>query len=365
MGHVVKSIMGGGSKKETSTQKSESTSQSFLMGNKQYQTATNAAIGEISNLNIPDYQLAQMPAQQQQALQSLMQGQNYDYLQQAQKTMGGYGSSLMSEGQKQLGGATDILSRLQNLSQEDYQKMLSSEMNNDLVNSQISQLKTDVNESVMKNLHGIDQGAIASGNMGSSRAGITSGVAIGAGAKAVASGSVQYRTAEESAAQNRLMSYLNLQGNTAGQLAGIGQNQMSMGMGAYGQSVGYGSQYTAGQLQNLQNTVNAGNMQRAYQQQQLDVSRQNTLKNQSPSLTRLAYANQYLLPMAQLSQSSSGTVSSTQYAPQQGMLGGLMGMGGMALGSYFTPSGASAETQGQNMQLGGMFGSMAGRMFSS
>ncbi|EBP4807948.1 hypothetical protein FBR42_13750 [Salmonella enterica subsp. enterica serovar Hull] len=372
MGHVVKSIMGGGSKKETSTQKSESTSQSFLMGNKQYQTATNAAIGEISNLNIPDYQLAQMPAQQQQALQSLMQGQNYDYLQQAQKTMGGYGSSLMSEGQKQLGGATDILSRLQNLSQEDYQKMLSSEMNNDLVNSQISQLKTDVNESVMKNLHGIDQGAIASGNMGSSRAGITSGVAIGAGAKAVASGSVQYRTAEESAAQNRLMSYLNLQGNTAGQLAGIGQNQMSMGMGAYGQSVGYGSQYTAGQLQNLQNTVNAGNMQRAYQQQQLDVSRQNALMNQSPSLTRLAYANQYLLPMAQLSQSSSGTVSSTQYAPQQGMLGGLMGMGGMALGSYLTGGQMSGESNtdflsrsGQNMQMGGMFGSMAGRMFSS
>lgn len=365
MGHVVKSIMGGGSKKQSSTQKSDSTSQSFLMGNKQYQGATNAAIGEISGLNIPEYQLAQMPQEQQQALQTLMKGQNYDYLQQAQKTMGGYGAGLMSQGQQQLSGATDILSRLQNLSQSDYQKMLASEENTDLVNQNIAQLKQDVNETTMQNLHGIDQAATATGNINSSRAGIMSGVAIGQGAKAVASGSLQYRTQEEQLAQGRLMSYLNLQGSTASQLAGIGTNQMQMGMGAYQAGVGYGSQYTAGQLQNLQNTVNAGNMQRAYSQQQIDVNRQNALMAQSPSLTRLAYANQYLLPMAQLSQTTNGTVTSTQQVPQQGMLSGLMGMGGMALGSYLTPSSASAETSGQNMQLGGMFGSMAGRMFSS
>ncbi|EGJ5143360.1 hypothetical protein INE66_003645 [Salmonella enterica subsp. enterica] len=372
MGHVVKSIMGGGSKKESSTQKSESTSQSFLMGNKQYQAATNAAIGEIGNLNIPPYQLAQMPQEQREALQTLMQGQNYDYLKQAQSTMGAYGSQMMSEGQQRTNSATDILTRLQNLSKSDMSAMLSDEMNSDLVNQNIAQLKTDVNESVMQNLHGIDQGATATGNVGSSRAGIMSGVAIGQGAKAVASGSLQYRTQEEQLAQNRLMSYLNLQGSTAGQLAGIGSNQMQMGMGAFNTSVGYGSQYTAGQLQNQQNTVNAGNMIRAYNQQQIDVNRQNAQMAQSPSLTRLAYANQYLLPMAQLSQTSNGTVTNTQQVPQQGMLSGLMGMGGMALGSYLTGGQASGESSadylsrsGQNMQLGGMFGAMGGKMLSS
>ncbi|EHQ2770453.1 hypothetical protein KRB99_000022 [Salmonella enterica] len=365
MGHVVKSIMGGGSKKESSTQKSESTSQSFLMGNKQYQGATNAAIGEIGNLNIPSYQLAEMPQEQQQALQTLMKGQNYGYLQEAQKTMGGYGAGLMSQGQQQLSGATDILSRLQNLSQGDYQKMLASEENTDLVNQNIAQLTSDVNDYTNKQIQGLNQSATQSGNMGSSRAGVAQAVIVGQGAKAIASGSLQYRTQEEQLAQNRLMSYLNLQGSTASQLAGIGSNQLQMGMGAYQSGVGYGSQYTAGQLQNLQNTVNAGNMQRAYSQQQIDVNRQNALMAQSPSLTRLAYANQYLLPMAQLSQTSNGTVTSTQQVPQQGMLSGLMGMGGMALGSYLTPKGASDETASQNMQMGGMFGAMGGKLLSA
>ena len=365
MGHVVKSIMGGGSKKESSTQTSNNTQQSFLMGNKDYQKYTNQAISEIGNLNITPQQLAEMPQGEREALQGLMQGENYDYLQQAQKTMGNYGSSLMNEGQEQTKGATDILSRLQNLSQSDYQKMLASEENTDLVNQNIAQLKQDVNESVMQNLHGIDQGATVTGNMGSSRAAIQGGVAIGQGAKAVASGSLQYRTQEEQAAQQRLMSYLNLQSNTAGQLASIGSNKMQMGMGAYQAGVGYGSQYITGQLQNKQNAVNAGNVMRNYNQSQLDLNWNNQRQLSTPSLTRLAYANQALLPMANLSQTSNGTVTTTQQVPQQGMLGGLMGMGGMALGSYLTPQGASAETQGQNMQMGGLYGAMAGKLIQS
>lgn len=365
MGHVVKSILGGGEKKQTSTQTNNSTSNSMLWNNKEYVGATNSAISEINKLNIPDYQLAQMPEQERQALQTAMQGQNYDLYNTASGQMRNQGQSLYNQGNQQVSQSSDLLNRLQNLSQSDYQKMLASEENTDLVNQNISQLKQDVNESVMQNLHGIDQGATASGNVGSSRAGVMSGVAIGQGAKAVASGSLQYRTQEEQNAQQRLMSYLNLQSNAATTGAQIGQNQMSMGVNMYGQGMNYYGQYNAGQLQNLQNSVNAGNMIRAYNQQSLDVNRQNNLMAQSPSLTRLAYANQYLLPMSQLSQTSNGTVTNTQYVPQQGMLSGLMGMGGMALGNYMSGSNATSSDVSNNMQMGGMFGSMAGRMFSS
>ncbi|EJN5909414.1 hypothetical protein ABE356_000206 [Escherichia coli] len=362
MGHVVKSIMGGGSKKESSTQTSNNTQQSFLMGNKDYQKYTNQGVSEIGNISITPQQMAEMPDQERQALQNLMQGQNYDYLQQAQKTMGAYGSSQMGEGQRNVSSATDILSRLQNM---DYSQAIKDEMNNDLVNSQISQMKSDVNDTVMQNLHGIDQGATSTGNVGSSRAGVMSGVAIGQGAKAVASGSVQYRTAEEAAATQRIRDYFNIQSTTAGQLAGIGQNQVQMGMSGFNTAVGYGSQYTAGQLQNQQNAVNAGNMIRNYNQQRLDLDWNNQRIMSAPTLARLQIANATLLPMANLSQTSNGTTTTTQYVPQQGMLGGLMGMGGMALGSYLTPSSASAETAGQNMQMGGMFGAMGGRLLSS
>ncbi|END3518146.1 hypothetical protein ABFK60_001228 [Escherichia coli O13/129/135:H4] len=369
MGHVVKSIMGGGSKKESSTQTSNNTQQSFLMGNKDYQKYTNQAVSEIGNIAITPQQMAEMPEQERQALQNLMQGQNYDYLQQAQKTMGAYGSSQMGEGQKNVSGATDILSRLQNM---DYSQAIKDEMNSDLVNSQISQMKSDVNDTVMQNLHGIDQSATASGNVGSSRAGVMSGVAIGQGAKAVASGSVQYRTAEEAAATQRIRDYFNIQSTTAGQLAGIGQNQMQMGMSGFNTAVGYGSQYTTGQLQNQQNAVNAGNMIRNFNQQRLDLDWNNQRIMSSPTLARLQIANATLLPMANLSQTSNGTTTTTQYVPQQGMLSGLMGMGGMVAGNYLTSGQGANESyadftgrQGNNQMMGGMVGAIGGKLISS
>lgn len=334
------------------------------MGNKEYQGYVNQAISSIDNLNIPEYQLAGMPEAERQALEKLQQGQDYSQYQKAQQLLTGEGESLFNQGNSRVNQAGDILDRLQNMSQSDYQNMLKNEYNSDLVNSQLNEATQNINDYAQKQEHALDQSAVSTGNLNSSRAGVAQGVIVGNAAKAIGSASVQLRTAEESAAQSRLMSYLNLQGNTAGQLANVGQYQTSTGLNMYGQGMNYYSQYNAGQLQNLQNGVNAGNIQRAYQQQQYDVSRQNSLLSQSPSLARLAYANQYLLPLANLSQISNGTVTNTQYVPQQGMLGGLMSMGGMALGNYLTPNGASDATASQNMQFGGMAGGMIGNMFS-
>ncbi|EDI8735809.1 hypothetical protein GEM21_05455 [Salmonella enterica] len=362
MGGVVKKLVGGGSKKESSTQTQSGTTTSYLMNNANYKAASDQAMAQIGNINITPQQLAEMPAAERSALTNLMNGQDYDYLQNAQKFMSGYGTNLLNSGQQQVSGATDILSRLQNLDQSDYQAMLKSEMNNDLVNSQIKQATSDINDYTAGQISNLNLNAAASGNMGSSRAGVAQGVIVGQGAKAVGSASVQYRTAEEQNAQNRLMSYLNLQSNTAGQLAGIGQNQVSMGMGAYNSGVGYGSQYTAGQLQNNQNAVNAGNMIRTYNQQQLDLNRNNQMLMSAPALARLGYANQYLLPMATLSQTSNGTATTTQNVSKPGMLPSLMSAGGMAAGGYF--SNAMGMSTQQGMGAGGTIGGLVGNMFT-
>ncbi|KJP43598.1 hypothetical protein SR70_04845 [Klebsiella aerogenes] len=366
MGSVVKKLVGGSSKKESTTQTSNGTQSNFLYGNKDYMGNVNQGIKEGSNMNIPDYQLAGMPEEQKAALDKLMQGQDYSGYKTAQDFMQGNGSSMYQQGKGTLNQSTDILSRLQNLSQSDYQSMLKGEMNNDLVNEQIAGMKTDVNDWYLGQSHSLDQQATTSGNMGSSRAGVAQGVLGGQAAKAIATGSTQYRTAEEQNAQNRLMSYLNLQGNTAGQLAGIGQNQMNTGLGMYNSGMGYYTQYNQGLLQNNQNAVNAGNIVRNYNQQQLDVNRQNNLNSQSPSLARLAYMNQSLLPISQFSTTSNGTSTTSQNVNQPGMLGSLMSMGGMVAGYYGGGgSSASAAQQGTNMQMGGVMGGMAGNLISA
>ncbi len=361
MGGVVKKLVGGGSKKESSTQTSNNTQQSFLMANTDYKNYTNQAIKEIGNINITPQQMAEMPAAERSALQNLMTGQDYSQYTKAQQLMTSGGEKLFNQGQEQLSGATDILSRLQNLSQTDYQNMLSSEMNNDLVKSQIGQATEDINAYAQKQEHALDQTAIGSGNINSSRAGVAQGVIVGNAAKAIGSASVQYRTAEEQNAQNRLMSYLNLQSGTASQLANIGQNQQSTGLNMYGQGMGYYGQGIAGNLQNQQNAVNAGNMMRTYQQQQLDLNRNNQMLMSSPSLARLGYANQYLIPMAQLSQTTNGTTTVSQQVPKQGMLGGLLAAGGMAAGGYF--AGNMGMTTAQGMNAGGVFGGLIGGGF--
>jgi len=365
MGGVVKKLVGGSTKKESSTQTSNNTQSSFLMNVPDYAKAVKNATGSIANINIPDYQLAGMPQEEQDALKGLMGGEDYSLYDNAQKYMSGQANNLIGQGTKNTTGATDILSKLQNLSQSDYQGMFDSEYNGDLVNSQIAQAKSEIQDTLLSNLHGIDQSASMSGNMGSSRAGVMGGVAIGQAAKAVGSATVQYQTAEEQAAQDRVMSYLNLKTSTAGQLATIGQNQLSTGLNAYGQGVNYGGQYIAGQLQNKSNSVNAGNIIRNYSQQQLDVDRQNSLINSSPSLARLAYANQTFLPIANLSQVSNGTATVSQNVSQPGMLGSLMSMGGMVAGYYGGGgSSVSTEQQGNNMMMGGVIGGMAGKAAS-
>lgn len=356
---------GGGSSKQTTTQNSTSTQKSFLLDDPKFKNAVSGATGDIANINIMPDELASMPPEEQAALQHLMQGENYDFFKNAQGFMTNNGTNLYNSGTGQVNQATDIIQRLQGITPDQMRGMIKDNVNQGLLNDQVSDLKSDVNDTVMQNLHGIDQTATGTGNIGSSRAGIESGVAIGQGAKAVASGTIQLRANAENTARQDLYDYLNRQSNTAGQLAQIGSNQQQAGLTMYGQGVGYGQSFVNGQLQNNQNAVNAGNMERSYFQQQIEMERQRALFTSSPALQRLGVAMGVLGPVANLSQTSTGTVNQTTNTPSSG--GGLLSLAGAVGGMWAGNNGYLSfmgGTGAQQQQAGGMMGTIAGNTLS-
>lgn len=346
--------MGGLFKKKSSKTKTteETKNQNWLAQNKEYTALVNQGISQGNQMTIPGYALAEYGQGFQEAAQNLTQGADLDYLQQGAGYMQGLGQSQLTSGLALQNQAQGQLSRFANMTQADYQAGFKSEYNSDLVNEQISGLTSDVNDWYLGASHSLDQQATGSGNMGSSRAGVAQGVLGGQAAKAISSGSLQYRTAEESAAQNRYMSYLGMQQQGASQLANLASQQISTGSNFYNQGMGYQSQYNAGWLQNQQNAINVGSMLQQQQQQQLDIARQNSLISQSPALARLGYMNQFLGPIANYSTTGSRTTTTVAPAQGNGMMGGLMGAAGAVAGAYFGgPMGA---------QLGASLGGAVG-----
>lgn len=342
----------GGKKSSTTKSTDESKNQNWLAQNKEYSALVNQGITQGSQMNIPALQGADFNSDWYNAIANLQKGADYSYLNQGADYMGGIGQSQLTSGLALQSQAQGQLSKFANMTQADFQAGMKSEYNSDLVNEQIAGLTSDVNDYTAHQVQGLNQGATSSGNMGSSRAGVAQGVIVGQGAKAVASGSLQYRTAEESAAQNRYMSYLNLQNQSASQLANLAGQQISTGSSFYNAGMGYRTQATQGFLQNQQNSINAGNLLQQQQQNQLNLQYENSLQAQSPALTRLGYMNQFLGPIANYS--TSGTRTTTTVAPAQGngMMGGLMGAAGAVAGAYFGgPMGA---------QLGASLGGAVG-----
>ncbi|EFR7989708.1 hypothetical protein H0067_004413 [Salmonella enterica] len=340
-------------KKSSSTKTTEDTKNSnWLANNKEYTALVNSGISQGANMSIPDYQLADYGQGWYNAANNLQQGADLDYLNQGADYMQGLGQNQLNSGLALQGQAQGMLSKFANMTQEDYQKGFKSEYNGDLVNEQIAGLTSDVNDWYLGATQSLNQSATQSGNMGSSRAGVAQGVLGGQAAKAISSGSLQYRTAEESAAQNRYMSYLGMQQSGANALANLAGQQISTGSNFYNQGMGYQSQYNAGWLQNQQNALNVGSIMQQQQQNQLDIMRQNSLQAQSPALARLGYMNQFLGPIANYSTTGSRTTTTVAPAQGNGMMGGIMGAAGAVAGAYFGgPMGA---------QLGASLGGAVG-----
>lgn len=370
MGSVVKHVTGaltgksgGGETKSSSkeTASSNTNQSSWLQNNEQYKSLETNALNEAGNLNYTPEQMAQMNGNQTSALSDLAKGVDTSGYQNAYNQFNQLGNSNYQQGTNTLNNAQTKINAFANMTQSDYQNMMKSEYNSDLVKSEIADLSTNVNDQEAKSVQNLNQQAQQAGAMGNSRAGVAQGVIAGQAQKAIASGTVQFQQAEEQAAASRLQSYLGLQSQSYSQLAGIGQQQQTMGAQMLNQGMSYFNQYNQALTQNAQNRLTAGSMQQQQQQQMLDMNRRNQIAAQSPSLYRLNVMNQTYLPMAGLAStgSSNGTSTSntTNVTPGQGgnLLGGLMGMGGSMLGGYFGG--------GMGAQAGGMVGSAFGNSF--
>lgn len=365
MGHAVKHIFGGGSSSHTETTNQNSSQSNWLASNPAYQALVNRSINEANNFNMPLYQLAEMTPQQQQALAAMQKGQDYSNIQNSANYLQNVGQGMINQGQTGLTSAQNSLNELQNLSQDQYNNYLKGFYNNDLVNSQIGQLTNTVNEQKGHDILNLNIGASQMGGMGSSRAGVAQGVISGKALNAIASGTVQYQTAEEGLAQQRLTSYLGTRQSAATTNAQIAQQQLSYGTNAYGTGTNFYSTYLAGLRQNQQDAINAAQIQRQYEQQRLDVQRANNIISQTGAAQRLMQVNQALAPIAGYASTSNGTqTTTTQQSGGNSLLGGLMGAGGSMLGGTYL-QGVGGLTQGQGQQIGGMLGGVFGNNVAS
>lgn len=337
-------------KTETIVKESSNTQQeNWLAKNPQYQAMVNNAINEASNYQIKELKQADLNPDIQNALANLSQGVDTSKYQEASDYLTQLGKQYTQQGQEGLTNAQSVLGQYANWSQEDMQKAMQSEYNSDLVKEQIAGATEDINDEMNAGISDINHRAVTAGAMGSSRAGVAEGVTRGKALRAIGAASTQYRSAEESAAYNRLMGFVQTRTGAAGQQASIAQGQLNYGTNAFNTGMNYQTQANNLTTQNAQNRLTAGEYMRNYEQQQLDLQNYNSMLRQSSSLQRLMYVNQGLSPIAGYSQfgSNNGTTQTNQNSKSTSSggsaLGGAMGMigtvaGGVA-GSFFGPGG--------------------------
>lgn len=346
-------VFGGGSKSsQKSTTKQESTNTNLLTQNGQYVSAINSGINEGLNANIIPFELAGMSDQYSADLAKYGAGVDYNGLNEAYKNLTSKGAQLAQGAESSLSGYLDTINKIAGYTPEDYREMYAGEYNNDLVQGQINELTKNVQEQESHSVQSLNQQAGAAGGMGNSRAGVAQGVIAGNAAKAIATGTVQYQTAEEQLAMQRVNTFLGNQFNAVNAGAGIVQGQQALGYNLQNQGMGY---YTAGlgyQAQNNAAAIQADEMRRQYEQQELDIKRQNQMMYNTPLLTRLGLVNSTLAPVANFltNGNSTGTTNVVTTQPDQNM-SKMFGMIGTVGGSMFGPMGS---------MIGGMAGTAIG-----
>lgn len=219
-----------GSSKTTST--STSTSQPWKVAIPMLEKALNSAtelFDEQGGINSEwiDKELADLTPEMQQSVKDLISSSEVK-------------DSLKSASEAAKSGLSGIESSnnlLQNLAKnginaDQINDMSGKLYDSTLVQSQIDQVGKDVRDQLGASIKGINQNATASGNMGSSRAGVAEGVAKGKAADAIAEGSANIQNSARQSAMNQAMS--TLQGNqqtslnAANQLGSLGVNSAQL-----------------------------------------------------------------------------------------------------------------------------------------
>jgi len=267
------------------------------------------------------------PKMQQMINQAIEQPQFQEY---ANKISGAAQAGLggMQQGIGVLGGLTQ-----QGVTGEDINKLAGELYDSELVQSQKEQIGKDVTQQLGKAVQGINQGATASGGMGSSRAGVMEGVATGKAADAIAQGSANVENAARQSAYGQALGTLQGNQNTA---LNAGSTLGNIGLGSMGQ---------LGNLANSQLNAN--------QQGLLGAG---ILQNQAQNVLNNKWFNQ------QGSQ-NAGWDALGKYAS---IIGGIGGMGGSSTGTTSTSSSQSPFNQilGAGMTGLGVAGGLGWKPFS-
>lgn len=213
------------------------------------------------NAEFIDKELADLTPEMQGAIKNLLNNEGMkDFINSSMDSI--------KTGVSSIGQASGILANLAqgggNITADQLNKEAEKLYDSELVASQKAQLQKSVQEGVDKNIQGINQRAGAAGGMGSSRAGVAEGVAIGEGQEAFATGAANIENAARQSAYAQAL--------TAAQ-----QNQQTQygAAGALG-SLGTSSGQLGAQLGSLSNALNQNALQGAGILQQ---QAQNVLNN--------------------------------------------------------------------------------------
>ncbi|MGL5015836.1 MAG: hypothetical protein ACRC6V_16375 [Bacteroidales bacterium] len=265
-----------------------------------------------------DKEIVDLTPEMQQAVKDMLGSD------QMKQTIGNINQSAQ-QGMSGIGQATGILGGLANqgITSDNINQMAGELYDSDLVKSQKENLGKEIDAGLKKNVQGINQAASGSGNMGSSRAGVAEGVAIGEASDAYATGASNI---ENTARQNAMGQALGtLQGNQSTAL-GAGGQLGSLGLGSGGLMQGT----LAGQNQILQNQLTGAGI---LQNQNQNVANNNWFNSQGQQ--NAGWGNlSNLMGFAGGIGSMGGTQTGGSSTGTMGTMQGLVGMGSTIAGLF-------------------------------
>lgn len=206
------------------------------------------------NQEFIDKEIADLTPEMQEAINGMLNTDKFkDWAQQ--------GSDALQQGMGGIGQGSGILGGLggQGITSEDINSMAKDLYNSEMVQSSKEQLGKDIEGGLNKRVQGLNQQASGSGNMGSSRAGVAEGVAIGEASDAYASGAAAIENNAMNQAYGQAIG--TLQGNQSTAL-GAGQALGQLGLGSVNGLTGMSGIYQQG----LGNALTGAGMLQQYQQ---------------------------------------------------------------------------------------------------
>ncbi|MGL5012697.1 MAG: hypothetical protein ACRC6V_00185 [Bacteroidales bacterium] len=265
-----------------------------------------------------DKELADLTPEMQQAMKDMIGSEGMkDTIGQIQQNT--------QQGMTGIGQATGMLGGLANqgITSDKINEMAKDLYDQESVDRKTGELTKNVQAGLDKNVQGINQRASGSGNMGSSRAGVAEGVAIGEASDAIASGTANIQNAASQQAMSGALG--TLQGNQSTALGAAGQLG-SLGLGAGNLNLGT----LTGQNQILQNQLTGAGIGQNHLQNQANNNWFNAQGQQNMGWDMIGK----LMGVGTGIGGMGGTTTGTSSSGGMGTMQGLVGMGSTIAGLF-------------------------------